>query len=119
MLSPEQRAQSDAYFEGGYWLAALVAALRAGRHGDPARDRRAAGALRDLAERVSRPAVAQSSAVYAAAFLVANFVLNLPLSIYQDFLREHQYGLSNLSFPGWLREQLIGLALTRRPGLAW
>jgi len=66
--------------------------------------------LRDLAEHVSRNPWF-CVALYAAAFLVANFVLGLPLLIYQDFLREHQYGLSNLSFPCWLREQLIGLAL--------
>ncbi len=110
LLSPEQRARSDAYFEGGYWLqlwsllyglGVMAILLGSGL------SRR----LRDLAEHVSgNPWFC--SALYAAAFLVANFVLSLPLSIYQDFLREHQYGLSNLSFPGWLREQLIGLALT-------
>jgi STE24 endopeptidase len=45
-------------------------------------------------------------------FIVATFVLDLPLSIYQGFVREHQYGLSNLTFPGWLREALLGLAVT-------
>jgi STE24 endopeptidase len=110
VLSPEQRAQSDAYFEGGYWLAlwsvlyglgvmALLLWTGASRR------------LRERAERVSRHRWL-SVAVYAAAFLVATFVLNLPLSIYQDFLREHQYGLSNLSFPGWLSETLIDLALS-------
>jgi len=110
LLSPEKRAQSDAYFEGGYWLdaAALLYALGALAlllaSGFSRR-------LRDLAERASRNRWLSVS-VYAAMFLVANFILNLPLSIYQGFVREHQYGLSNLSFPGWLREQLIGLALT-------
>jgi STE24 endopeptidase len=65
---------------------------------------------RDFADRVGRrPWIA--AGIFGAAFVVANFLLNLPLSIYQDFVREHQYGLSNLSFPGWLREQLIGLAV--------
>jgi STE24 endopeptidase len=109
LLSPEQRAQSDAYFEGGYWLAlwsllyglgVMALLLWSG----------ASRRLRDLAERVSRrPRL--SVALCAAGFIVANFVLSLPLSIYQDFLREHQYGLSNLSFPGWLGEQLIDLAV--------
>jgi len=110
LLSPEQRAQSDAYFEGGYWLdagsllyglGAMALLLATGF------SRR----LRDLAERLSRRPWL-SVTVCAAAFIIANFVLNLPLSIYQGFVREHQYGLSNLSFPGWLREELIGLAVT-------
>jgi STE24 endopeptidase len=110
LLSPEQRALSDAYFEGGYWLqlASLLYGLGVMAillwSGVSRR-------LRDLAERVSRQPWL-SVALYGAAFLVATFVLNLPLSIYQDFLREHQYGLSNLSFPGWLSEQLIDLAVS-------
>jgi STE24 endopeptidase len=109
LLSTEQRAQSDAYFEGGYWLklwsllyglGVMAILLWSG----------VSRRLRDLAERVSRRPWL-SVAIYGAAFLVATFVLNLPLSIYQDFLREHQYGLSNLSFPAWLGEHLIGLVL--------
>src|SRR5271157_3867915 len=66
LLSPEQRTQSDAYFEGGYWLALWsllyglgVMALLLGSG--------ASRRLRDLAERVSRrPRL--SVALYAAAF---------------------------------------------------
>jgi STE24 endopeptidase len=110
LLSPQQRALSDAYFEGGYWLklwsllyglGVMAILLRTGlsRH------------MRDFAERVGRRRWL-SVAIYAALFIVATFVLNLPLSIYQGFVREHQYGLSNLTFPGWLREALLGLAVT-------
>ena len=109
-LSPEQRSLSDAYFEGGYWLQlwhllyglGVVAALLFSGF-----SRR----MRDLAERISkRPLI--NVAIYGAFFLVASFVLGLPLSIYSSFIREHQYGLSNLSLMGWFGEQLIGLALT-------
>lgn len=109
LLSPEQRAASDAYFEGGYWLqlwsllyglGAMAILLATGL------SRR----MRDLANRVGRRPWL-SAGVYGAFFILATFLLNLPFSIYQDFVREHQYGLSNLSFPGWLREQLISLAL--------
>jgi STE24 endopeptidase len=66
--------------------------------------------MRDLAERTSnRPLI--NVAIYGALFVVATFVLGLPLLIYSDFIREHQYGLSNLSLPAWFGEQLIGLAL--------
>lgn len=110
-LSPEQRSLSDSYFEGRYWLRlwhflydglAVVAALLLS--GFSVR-------MRDLAERISkRPMI--SVAIYGAFFVAVSFVLGLPLSIYGDFIREHQYGLSNLSFAGWFGEQLIELALT-------
>jgi STE24 endopeptidase len=44
-------------------------------------------------------------------FIIAYFVLSLPIAIYAGFWREHEYGLSNLSFPGWMREALIALAV--------
>jgi STE24 endopeptidase len=110
LLSPEQRALSDAYFEGGYWLklwsllyglGVMAILLCTGL------SRR----MRDLAERVGgKPWL--SVAIYAALFIVATSVLELPLSIYQGFVRQHQYGLSNLTFPAWLREALLGLAVT-------
>jgi STE24 endopeptidase len=110
LLSPEQRQLSDAYFEGRYWLdfwelvygvGVLALLLFAGW------SRR----LRALAERISRWRFL-SAMIYAALFLSANFVLSLPFLTYARFWREHQYGLSNLSFPGWLREQFIGLAVS-------
>jgi STE24 endopeptidase len=39
------------------------------------------------------------------------FIVSLPLVIYRGFVREHDYGLSNLSFAGWFNEQLIGLGV--------
>jgi STE24 endopeptidase len=109
LLSPEQRALSDTYFEGGYWLnlwrllywlGMMAILLYSG----------ASRRMRDFAERLTRgPRL--GVAIYGAAFIAAVFVLELPLAIYADFVREHAYGLSNLSFAGWLRERLIGLAV--------
>ena len=110
LLSPEQRASSDAYFEGGYWLrlwkllygvGAMALLLLSGW----------SVRMRNIAERVTRTRWLNVM-VYAALFLVANFILQLPLSLYADYWREHQYGLSNLSLGGWLREALIALAAT-------
>lgn len=110
LLTPQQRAQSDAYFEGSYWLSlwglaygliVLAVLLFTGL------SRR----MRDFAERLSRRRWV-SVAVFGALFVAAVFVLELPFSIYRGFVREHQYGLSNLSFAGWMREQLIGLTVT-------
>src|SRR5947207_2933468 len=110
LLSPEQRALSDAYFEGGYWLKlwsllyglgvmAILLGTGLSRH------------MRDFAERAGRrPWLAV--AIYGGLFIVATFALDLPLSIYRGFVREHQYGLSNLTLSGWLHEKVIGLALS-------
>ncbi len=108
-LTPAQRAASDRYFEGGYWLklwsllyglGVMALLLLTGW------SRR----MREIAERGGRRP-GMTAALYGAAFIVAVFVLQLPFSIYAGFVREHAYGLSNLAFPGWLRERLIGLAV--------
>ena len=109
LLSPEQRALSDSYFEGGYWLSlwrllyflgVMAILLYSGL------SRR----MRDLAERLTRRRWL-SVALFGAAFIAVVFVLELPLDIYADFVREHAYGLSNLTFGGWMRERLIVLAI--------
>ena len=108
-LPAEQRARSDAYFEGGYWLqlwsflwtAAIFALLL--QSGASAR-------MRDLAGSITGVPALQT-AIYWSEFLVAVTVLSFPLTVYSDYLREHSYGLSNLSFAGWLSEQLKGLAV--------
>lgn len=109
LLTPEQRARSDSYFEGKYWLqlwqwlygvAAALLIVYASR----------AVRLRDWAKRrSSRPWL--YTLLFAAVFLVLLWVLTLPLTIYADYFREHQYGSSNLTFGAWFSEQLIGLAM--------
>jgi STE24 endopeptidase len=104
LLSPEQKAQSDAYFEGGYWLQlwgflyGLVVAVVLLWGGISRR-------LRDIARRVS-PRPWLHTWIYAVLFLVAYFVLSLPWSIYTDFVREHQYGLATQDFAGWFDDAL-------------
>jgi STE24 endopeptidase len=108
--TPAQRARSDAYFEGGYWLtlwdflygAAISILLLA-----TGLSRR----MREIAERVTRrwPLVTW---VYWAQFSIALFVLGLPLAVYEGFVRERQYGLMNQSFAAWFVDQSKGLALT-------
>lgn len=102
LLSPEQRAQSDAYFEGGYWLQlwgflygllVCVVFIATGL----------SQKLRDAAKRIShRPWL--HTAIYAAFWVLASTLLALPFSLYVDFYREHAYGLSNLSLSGWFAE---------------
>ncbi len=106
-LSPEARARSDAYFEGGYWLLLWgflygigVAWLLLGT-GLSAR-------MRDIAERIFGNRWLQT-AVYAVEYIVLTALLTLPLTLYQGFFREHAYGLSNQTFAQWMRDQLVGL----------
>ena len=132
LLSPAQRASSDAYFEGGYWLqlwgllyGVVIAAvfLRTGL----------SRWMRNAGERISRRPWLQTL-VYALLWLLAGFVLGLPLSIYEGFVREHQYGLATQDFGAWFGDQLKGLlvllvmgpvviallyAAVRRAGARW
>ncbi len=48
---------------------------------------------------------------YIFQYTLLIFVVSLPLVIYRGFVREHDYGLSNLSFVDWFNEQLIGLGI--------
>jgi STE24 endopeptidase len=109
LLSPEQRRRSDAYFEGGYWIqlwnflyglavAAVFLFTRLSRR------------MRDIAQRVS-PRPWLYTLIYSALWVVAGFVLSLPLAIYTDFLREHAYGLSEQPFGDWFGDQLKGLGV--------
>jgi STE24 endopeptidase len=107
-LTPEQRSRSDAYYEGGYWLvlwdfiygaAVLLLLLATGL----------SASMRDLAER--RFSFAPTFA-YVVMFMVASWVLGFPLSVYEDFVREHQYGMANQQFGGWFVEQLKQLAVS-------
>ena len=107
-LTPAQKQQSDAYFEGGYWLllwdvlyAVAVAAVFLGL----GLSRR----IRRLAERVRN--VNGRNLVYIVCYLLLAYVLSFPLTAYEGFVREHQYNLSNQTFGAWFSEQLISLGL--------
>src|SRR3954463_7346908 len=86
-LPAADRARSNAYFEGGYWLSlwsflwtagALLLLLRT----------RASARMRDFAERITRVPALQIGA-YWTQFVIALAVLTFPLSVYRDHLREH------------------------------
>ena len=132
LLSPEQRQLSDAYFEGGYWLQ-LWGFLYGNAIGAFLLLSGLSVRMRNTARRITRWRWL-STALYAVFWLVVAFVLGLPLNYYLGFVREHQYGLSTLSTPGWLWEStkglLVGLviaplvisglyALVRRLGARW
>ena len=103
----DQRAKSDAYFEGGYWLlfwnflvgAAISIFLLASR---------ISARLRDFAERRSGSRSLQAI-LYNIVYIVIVAVLSFPLTAYQFFFREHQYGFATQTFGPWFAEQLIAL----------
>jgi STE24 endopeptidase len=103
------RARSDAYFEGGYWLllwdflvGAIISLLLLLTH--------LSARMRDLAERLTRLKPAQTM-LYWMEFFFLFAVLEFPLSIYEGFFRERQYGLMNQTFGGWAVDRLIGLVV--------
>src|SRR5258705_3776295 len=105
-----QREKSDAYFEGSYWLilwnflptTAISVFVLASRF---------SARLRDFTERVTKIKNFQI-ACYAIPHLLFVYGLSFPLNLYENFFREHQYGLATQRFAPWFREQLLGLALT-------
>jgi len=109
-MPAEQRARSNAYFEGGYWmqmwdfLSTVAVMWLLLRFGWSAR-------MRDFAERVTRFRPLQT-AVYWVQFIVVVSALTFPLGMYEGYFREHKYGLLNQTFGPWLKDQLIGLAVT-------
>jgi STE24 endopeptidase len=106
-MTPDQKARSDAYFEGGYWLqlwdflcGAAIALLLLGL--------RWSAKMRDLAERVSR-FKAVHAILYWTQYIVVATLLGFPLAVYEGYFREHQYGLATQTFGPWLGDQAKGL----------
>lgn len=109
-LTPEQKARSDSYFEGGYWLQ-LWGFLYGLGVAWLLLDRRWSAAMRSAGERVTRFAWLRNF-IYALQYLAITFVLGFPLSLYVGFFREHQYGMSTQTFAGWMGDQAKGLAVS-------
>jgi STE24 endopeptidase len=109
-MGSKEQAKSNAYFEGSYWLilwdflytVGVMALLL---------ETKLSARIRDWTERLIRAKFLQWW-LYWLGFSVVSFALAFPLTFYEGYAREHQYGLSNLSFGGWFREQIIGLALS-------
>ena len=107
-LTAAQKAKSDAYFEGNYWLqlwSTLYLVLIA-----------AFFLLTGLSKRIKkvvsgiRFTVIQNF-LYGFIYILLLWIFLFPFTVYQDFYREHQYALSNLTFGGWMQEQTIVLGI--------
>jgi STE24 endopeptidase len=109
----DQREKSNAYFEGGYWLL-LWNFLLAAAISIFLLESRISARLRGFAERIGkgRWRLPLQVVLYAIPYFLIVAMLTFPLHLYENFLREHQYGFATQSFPLWFREQLIGFCLT-------
>jgi len=111
----DKRKKSDAYFEGGYWLILWNFLLAAGISIFLLASRISAR-LRDFAERTCRGCRGSCQlplqvVLYAIPYFLLVAALSFPLAVYENFYREHQYGLATQSFLPWFCEQLIGLGV--------
>jgi len=108
-IPADKTARSDAYFEGSYWMmlwdflygvavALLLLNLRWSAH------------MRDLAERVTRFKPVHTF-VYWMQYLVLTTILVFPLTVYEDYFREHKYGLATQTFGPWMGDQMKGLGV--------
>jgi STE24 endopeptidase len=102
-------ASSNAYFEGGYWLilwnwlwGLAVAWLMLGG--------RRSARVRDWCQRVARRAFLRDM-LYGAIYSAAGWLLSLPLTIYQGFVREHQYEMATQTFGPWFMERVTELVI--------
>ncbi|MFZ0684832.1 MAG: M48 family metallopeptidase [Terriglobales bacterium] len=108
-IPADKTARSDAYFEGGYWLilwdflyGVAVALLLL--------NLRWSARMRDMAERVTRFKPVHTF-LYWLQYLVLTTILIFPLTVYEDYLREHKYGLATQTFGPWMTDQIKGLAV--------
>ncbi|NDD65174.1 MAG: M48 family peptidase, partial [Acidobacteria bacterium] len=106
---PEPSAKAVSYHRGGVWIwlfemafGLLLPAVFLFT-GLSAR-------IRDLARRIGRRWFF-TIAIYIAIFSIVSAVVEIPISYYTDFVREHQYGLSNQTFGKWFRDSLLNLGL--------
>jgi STE24 endopeptidase len=109
-MPPGQRARSDAYFEGGYWLllwdflsTVIVMWLLL--------QFRWSARMRNLAERLTRLRPLQT-VLYWIQFIVVVSLVTFPLSVYEGYIREHKYGLLNQTFGPWMRDQMVMLIVS-------
>jgi len=108
-IPADKTARSDAYFEGGYWMilwdflyGVVVALLLL--------NLRWSARMRDLAERVTRFKLVHTF-VYWLQYLVLTTILVFPFTVYEEYFREHKYGLATQTFGPWMGDQLKNLGV--------
>jgi Zn-dependent protease with chaperone function len=96
------RLQDILYFINiAYTLAALVLLLRS----------RASAKMRDLAERAIKSKYL-SATLYVVLLVLALTIIELPLTIYEDYIVPHQFDLTSQTLPSWIADQAKELAVS-------
>src|ERR1051326_8669791 len=108
-VPPDNRAKSDAYFEGGYWLI-LWEYLMAAAIALFLLTSRLSARMRDFAEHTTRFITSQVI-LYGLLFALFTALVSFPLNVYEHFFREHAYGLATQNFGQWFSEQLVMLVV--------
>jgi STE24 endopeptidase len=103
------RAKSDAYFEGGYWIQLWIFLYGLGITWVFLGLRLSAN-IRDRVEALTGVRALQTL-LYGAAYIVLTVLFGFPLTLYVDFFREHRYGLSNQTFAAWMKDQVLALGV--------
>lgn len=131
-ITGDAKAKSDAYFEGGYWII-LYDGLYAMGVALLLLFTRASAGLRNLSEYMTSSRGLQTF-IYAVLFLIIAAAMTFPLTVWEGFYREHEFGLSNQTMDEWLKDYGIGQAVNvvlsslfivgiyaviRRSGEAW
>jgi STE24 endopeptidase len=109
-ISGEARASSNAYYEGGYALQ-LVNLIYALAIAGLLLWLQISTRIRDWAEERTHSRTYQVM-LYVGVYLVLTTAAALPLALYEGYVREHAYGLSNQSIGAWLTEFGIQFAIT-------
>ncbi len=110
MMPPAAVERSNAYFEGGYWLilwdflygVAISLVLL---------NLRWSARMQDLAVRVTRYRWLQPLP-YAVLYTIAVTVLGFPLEYYENYVREHKYGMATQTFGPWMGDEFKSLLVS-------
>lgn len=109
-LPPEAHDKAQHYTQGGHWLllwgfiVSVLAAWIIIRTGVLGR------VQQSIEKKKARPFFA--SLAVAAVYVAFSWLLELPWSVYANWWREKQYGLTSQAFGGWLSENLLGTAIS-------
>jgi STE24 endopeptidase len=109
-LPPEAHVKAQHYTQGGHWLllwgfvVSIVSAWIIIRTGVLTRIEQG------VERKKGRPFLA--SLAVAAVFMAFSWLLELPWTVYSNWWREKQYGLTSQAFSGWLGENLMSTAIS-------
>ena len=109
-LPPEAHAKATAYTQGGHWLLLwgfLVSVLTAFLI---VRSGVLVGLRRNLERRKPRPVLV--SFVVGVVYLLVDWLLSLPWSVYSNWWREKAYGMTSQAFIGWLGQGVMSIAIS-------